>query len=344
MSRTDTSQVPRASIIVTNYNYARHVGAAIDSALAQRGDGVEVIVVDDGSTDDSLDVIGAFGDRIRSIAQHNDGQGSAFNTGFAATSGEIVVFLDADDLLEPDLVDRLTTAFDDPSIVRVQFRLNIVDDAGVTSGDFVPPLDVALAVGDVRRQLTTFPDDITWQPTSGNAFRRRVLTSILPMPTADYRICADYYLSNLTPVHGSVAVLADPGGSYRVHGTNAHFTTEWTLDAIRSNIVRTSITHRHLIDECRTVGLTGLPDDPDAVRSVTALAHRMVSLRLAPTAHPIGDDTRLGLAASGIRAAFGRFDAQLPRRVMYAAWFAAAAAAPSRFVRRIARPFINVAP
>ncbi|HEY5422105.1 MAG TPA: glycosyltransferase, partial [Ilumatobacteraceae bacterium] len=69
---------PSVSIIITNHNYAQFLDAAIGSALAQDGDGidVEVIVVDDGSTDDSLDVIARYGDRIMTIATANDGQGA----------------------------------------------------------------------------------------------------------------------------------------------------------------------------------------------------------------------------------------------------------------------------
>lgn len=338
-----TGASPIASVIVTNYNYAQHVGAAIDSALAQQGGAVEVIVVDDGSTDESVEVIERYGNQVRLIEQPNGGQGSAFNTGFAASSAEIVIFLDADDVLAPDLVDRLSVAFADTSIARVQFRLSVIDFDGAPTGQLMPPADVELASGDVGAQLTTFPDDITWQPTSGNAFRRSVLDQILPMPTADYRICADYYLSNLTPVHGSVAVLDGVGGSYRVHDANGHFTTAWTLDAIRANIVRTSITHRHLITECRHAGLSGLPDDPDAVRSVTALAHRIVSLRLDPDEHPITTDRPIPLAWSGVRASFGRFDAPVTRRLTYAGWFVLAALAPRALVRRVATPFISVA-
>ena len=65
-----------------------------------------MIVVDDGSTDDSRRVIESYGDRVTAIFQENGGQAAAFNTGFAASSGEIVIFLDADDLLAPDAVRR----------------------------------------------------------------------------------------------------------------------------------------------------------------------------------------------------------------------------------------------
>src|SRR5260221_12358121 len=91
----------KASIIVTSYNYERFLGHAIESALAQTHGETEVIVVDDGSTDGSRRVIDAFGNRITSVPKANAGQASAFNAGFAASSGEIVPFLDSDDVLLP---------------------------------------------------------------------------------------------------------------------------------------------------------------------------------------------------------------------------------------------------
>ncbi len=332
----------RASIVVTNHDYGRYVAAAVESGLAQHGGGVEVVVVDDGSEDDSHDVLQRFGSRIVLIEQPNGGQGAAFNTGVAAATGPIVVLLDADDVLAADLVDRLETAFADESVARVQFPLSLIDGDGASIEGSMPPSGVQLAGGDLRDALTSHPDDIVWQPTSGNAFRHDVLDRILPMPTEDYRICADYYVSNLTAAHGRVAVLPAAGGSYRIHDRNAHHRQRWTLDDVRSNIVRTTITHRHLIDECRRLGLRGLPDDPEDVRSVTALAHRVVSLRLAPERHPIGADTRSRLRRLGIAAARGRHDVSVARRLAFAAWFVLATTIPRRWVRRVARPLLEV--
>ena len=90
------------SIVINNYNYARYLGDAIDSALAQTWHPLEVIVVDDGSTDDSWSVIQRYGERVRAMRQPNGGQGAAYNAGFAASRGEWVLFLDADDLLDVD--------------------------------------------------------------------------------------------------------------------------------------------------------------------------------------------------------------------------------------------------
>jgi hypothetical protein len=83
---------PLVSILINNYNYAHFVTEAIESALAQTYRHVEIIVVDDGSTDDSREVIGRFGNLVRMVAKENGGQASAFNAGFAASKGEIICF------------------------------------------------------------------------------------------------------------------------------------------------------------------------------------------------------------------------------------------------------------
>ena len=95
------------SFVIPNYNHARYLGQAIESALAQTYPHVEVIVVDDGSTDDSGAVAAAYGDRIRYIYQRNAGLSAARNTGVQAAQGEYIALLDADDLVEPAYAERL---------------------------------------------------------------------------------------------------------------------------------------------------------------------------------------------------------------------------------------------
>src|SRR5437764_1069566 len=91
--------MPDVSVIINNYNYGRFLAEAIESALSQTLPATEVIVVDDGSTDNSPEVIGRYEGRIRSIMKSNGGQASALNAGFGASSGDVVIFLDADDVL-----------------------------------------------------------------------------------------------------------------------------------------------------------------------------------------------------------------------------------------------------
>lgn len=102
---------PIVSILINNYNYEGFVSQAINSALAQTYSNVEVIVVDDGSIDNSREIIAGYGDRIITVFKENGGQASALNAGFAVCKGEIICLLDADDLFLPERVSEVVKLF-----------------------------------------------------------------------------------------------------------------------------------------------------------------------------------------------------------------------------------------
>jgi glycosyltransferase involved in cell wall biosynthesis len=110
------------SVVIPNCNYAQYVGDAIDSVLAQMYPDIEIIVVDDGSTDASRDVLLNYGDSIKTISQQNHGVSAARNNGVAASSGEFVAFLDADDLWLPEKIAKQIERFagePQPGLVHV---------------------------------------------------------------------------------------------------------------------------------------------------------------------------------------------------------------------------------
>jgi glycosyltransferase involved in cell wall biosynthesis len=121
----------RVSAIVPVYNGAATVADAIRSALAQTFSALEIIVVDDGSTDSTPAVLEQFGDRIRVIRQSNAGSSAARNQGAAAAAGEYLAFLDADDLWEPQMAERCAAALDaHPECVMAFANLALVDSDG----------------------------------------------------------------------------------------------------------------------------------------------------------------------------------------------------------------------
>ena len=211
---------PTASGIITNHNYGRFLPQAIESALSQTHPRSEVVVVDDGSTDDSREVIAKYGDRVVSVLKGNGGQASAFNAGFAASRGDVVMFLDADDVLLPEAAERATAALDGAAS-KVQWPLWTIDAEGRRTGEVK---GVDLPAGDLRATVARLGPSsaLPSAPTSGNAWRRSFLDEVLPMPEDDFHVGADSYLFTLAPAFGPVARVDEPQALFRLHGENAY--------------------------------------------------------------------------------------------------------------------------
>lgn len=221
----------RASIIITNYNYGRFLTEAIESALNQTYQPTEVIVVDDGSTDGSQQIITNYGKRIIPLLKKNGGQGSAFNAGFAVSRGEVVCFLDADDVFLPSAIERAVELLSDLNAVKVHWPLSAVDVHGKPLGKFFP--EKPLPEGDLREaQLKGGVEGHVFSPTSGNAWSRSYLKKILPMPEIHYRINADSYLAILAPFFGSIKRIVEYQALYRIHSHNgtSKSTYSWQLN------------------------------------------------------------------------------------------------------------------
>jgi hypothetical protein len=329
-------------IIVNNFNYASFLEDAIDSALAQDHSPLRVIVVDDGSSDGSRALIASYGDRITPVFKDNGGQASALNAGFARSAGDIVIFLDADDVLRPNAARLVVDAFSaNPGTVKVQYRMEVIDAQGRPSGVVKPPQHLPMPSGDVCAHELAFPFDLTWLPTSGNAFAAWALRRLLPIPEQQFAAAADWYLQHLTPLLGPVASLTEIGAQFRTHGANDYEPPDPTLDLdhVRKAVVYAEATRKQLEVVAARLGL----DVPKGgIVSVADVANRIVSLRLAPERHPLGSDTVAHLLLSGARAAARRFDVSPVMRLMFLAWFTSVAVAPRRAVHGLAVRFLFV--
>ena len=123
------------SAVIPTYNYARFVGRAISSVLAQSYADLECIVVDDGSTDNTEEVIAAFGPAVRLIRQPNQGLSAARNTGIRAARGRYIAFLDADDAWHADKVSRQVALLDShPETAVVGCGVRLMSADGETLG------------------------------------------------------------------------------------------------------------------------------------------------------------------------------------------------------------------
>ena len=334
MATAPAAQLTLVSIVIPNYNYGRYLRIAIDSALAQTYSPVEVIVVDDGSTDDSRAVIESYGGRISPIIKGNGGHGSALNAGYAASRGEIVIFLDADDELMPDCVEQVVKAWR-PDVAKAQFQLEMVDENGKPLGERVPAFDDYLPNGDIRDRITRF-GEYPSSPSSGNAYSRTALDRLMPMDEALWPAGSEKSLVFLTPFFGDVVSIRAPLGRYRIHAANDSGFKGRHLEKLRRRL-----TAVYFIPEtiCSVAASKGIALDPRVLGSTSReLKLRMASIRLDPKTHPIAGDTRLGLLAKGIRASLREPDLSLKIRVTQSAWFMLMAVGPMPVVSRLIAP------
>jgi glycosyltransferase involved in cell wall biosynthesis len=211
---------PLVSVIIDNYNYARYLRQAIDSALAQTYSNFELIVVDDGSTDESRQIIRDYGDRITPLLKDNGGQGSAFNAGFALSRGELVCFLDSDDMWLPEkLAETVLLSQRHPEAQVLFHRFRKIDAQGVPFRERARPREIVC--GDLRSRARRSGGCWPHPPTSALCFRRSFLERVMPAPEETLRSCADLYLATLAPFLGDIAGMRKPLTLYRVHGANA---------------------------------------------------------------------------------------------------------------------------
>jgi hypothetical protein len=198
---------PRISVIIDTYNHERFIAKAVESVLAQDfpSEQMEVVAVDDGSTDGTLEVLRRFESKVRLIRKTNGGQASALNTGIAETTGEIVAFCDGDDWWDRAKLAMVSQAF--------QASSNI---AAVGHSYYEETCFVDIS-SKARAQIANHAR--TFLGTSKLAVRRRALESIGAIPDA-FRLCADAPILSLALALGGATILASPLCYYRIHSDN----------------------------------------------------------------------------------------------------------------------------
>ena len=318
------------SFVVANYNYAQYLPACLDSALAQDWPEIEVIVVDDGSRDDSRAVIEGYGDRITAIFQENGGQRVANNTGFAASKGDIIVFLDADDTVEPDFASSVVKVWG-PNVSKVQVQLIHMDSEGKRYGAPFPAWDPVPTPADIRRWTLTSSEYPT-PPGTGNAYARTFLEKIFPVgPERDS--FTDSTTLPLAPLMGDVVSIARPLVYYRRHGSNdSNLTTNPALFA--REVARAMQRQETTTLFADRAGVTAPPADV-LRRSWYVLQLRVASLRMAPAGHPLPGDGRVPAMVDAVRNLVLPGSEPMKRRLKLSAWSLATLAAPAPLARKL---------
>jgi glycosyltransferase involved in cell wall biosynthesis len=210
----------RVSVLINNYNYGRYLGDAIDSALGQTHP-CEVVVVDDGSTDGSRDVLEGYRGKVVSVLKENGGQASAFNAGFAAASGDVLCLLDADDVFRADKVARVAQALaEHPDAGWCFHQMEHVQHWPPSWPEAVESPSASAV--DLRSQVAAGKSlPLAMPATSALSFRRHLLGALLPMPE-QIRITADNYLKWAALGLGSGILIPESLAAQRLHGENAY--------------------------------------------------------------------------------------------------------------------------
>lgn len=208
----------RITVIVDTYNYGHFIEEAIDSVLAQDfpPEEMEILVVDDGSADDTAERVRRYGDRVQYFCKTNGGQASSFNFGIARARGEIVAFLDGDDYWLPGKLQRVAAEFEKHPEAGMVYH-NFCSKIG-PSADPVPNSGLAGFSGfmaDNRENLLSF--DLF--PTATLTFRRRALERLLPVPES-LIVQADAHLTACGIFVAPIVYIDEPLTVYRVHAGN----------------------------------------------------------------------------------------------------------------------------
>jgi glycosyltransferase involved in cell wall biosynthesis len=203
----------KLAIIIPCYNYASFVERAIQSVVGQHRTDCELVVVDDGSTDDSWDVISRSG--ATAFRLENGGPRLACLFALDKTTAPFVLFLDADDELKPGALGKIIDHLDS-DVAKLQFPLTRIDADGNVISAALPGLDTFRDRQGLARQVLR-SGVYKSPPTSGNVFRRDLCELLRE---ADYDKFVDGVTLFAAPFYGDVVSISEEIGCYRIHGRN----------------------------------------------------------------------------------------------------------------------------
>jgi glycosyltransferase involved in cell wall biosynthesis len=208
---------PLVSVIIPNYNYAHFLPQAVESVLAQTYDRFEMIVVDDGSQDHSEDVVRGYGERVQFIRQKNQGVSEARNRGVRESSGELIAFLDADDIWLPTKLEKqVQRIMSDPEIGLVHCGVEHINPEGIRQGTLLEGME-----GWVSSELLLFKRGVIIAAGSTALVPRASFEMVGGFDTrlstsADWDFC--YRIAR----QRRVAFVPEALVQYRIHGSNMH--------------------------------------------------------------------------------------------------------------------------
>lgn len=318
----------RLSVVIPNYNYERFVGEAIESALALDWPDVEVIVADDGSTDSSLDVIRRYEPRITVLPGVNSTQRVAVNRALGVVTGDVVIILDSDDVLPPDLPRHLARVWT-PETSKVQFLMQPIDADGNAAGPRSPRYGGSPSqLRDWMVRTSAYPTP----PGSGNAYARWFIDLLAPV---DQRVgnASDSALLAAAPLLGDVITVPDVVVGYRRH------------DANDSNLLRDTTRFAREIARARARWQFAVRVAPSMRLSESSLgrSRELLQMRVAARAARPHDEASLPgdgwlrMAWDALRSPFHPGPEPVRTRALIALWSLSTLLAPRRLAMRLLR-------
>lgn len=312
-----TGRRPTVSIVITNHNYGCFLPAALQSVLEQSYPAFEIIVVDDGSVDDSRSVLAQYQSSVQAIFQSNAGQAAALDVGVAATTGDLICLLDADDVWARDKVQRVVEALQTRSrVVWLRHKLEIADAELKGFGVSTP---------DIRRTRVIAPsvvlaaERIIKASPSVLCFRREVVPKVFPLHVSDHlRYDADALL---------VARLAGAYWGYDLNHALGYYRRHSKQQHSPSNTAR-------LLERQIEVGnqVAGALRAPEPISN-----HRFRAILAAMAGEPLWSMARISPSLRGLGGALWRFRAE-PATLLRQSWGQLLALfAPGAWLRRLKR-------
>lgn len=219
---------PFVSVLIDTYNHERFIEEAIVSVLEQDfpASDREILVVDDGSTDRTPEIVRKFEPHVRLLRKENGGQASAFNAGIPECRGKIIAFLDGDDWWEIRKLSVVAAEFaSHPQMGAIGHGFIEVDELGKQLAVIAPKDECESRLRDVK-EGSDFLALRAFLGTSRLAIKKEVLRQVGPLP-AGLQIEADEFLATVAAALGGARVLRESLTNYRYHSANLFQFNEW---------------------------------------------------------------------------------------------------------------------
>lgn len=329
MSVPEEGARPTFSVLIASYNQAEYVLATLDTVAAQSSTDYEIVVVNDGSTDDTEARVSGWIERFRATHANravldtipNSGQSAAVEHGFGLCTGRYIALLDSDDLWLPHKLATIAqVAAESPDAGMVIHPLFVIDSQGRRTGD-VRPKHAKLSGGDLREQIRK-TSRVAAPATSGVIIRADVFRQLVPMPIKHFRAAADFYLTLGAALLAPVRAVAEPLAEYRMHPGGVHIRTMLSPEGVGRWVELQSVLAKHFGLE-EVVGRNSY-----FVRHVFALAKFQGSA--AEQVHSFSQLTR----ATWIDGTFG-----VRQKLLFTAYWTACLVSPRPVFSRLWRTF-----